>query len=64
MLFKVYDKYAMWWWAKDYHEKQPIKEEHAYIFNTEDTTDMEHFHQEECFDKDTCVIKIVNKRGE
>ena len=64
MLFKVYDKEYGFWWVKDYHEKQSIEEEGAYIFNTKDTIDMEHFHQGECFDKDKYMIKIVYKKGE
>ncbi len=64
MLFKVYEKGICFWWAKGYHEEHPTKEQDAYIFDTEDTIDMEHFHQGECFDKDTCMIKIVNNKGE
>lgn len=64
MLFKVYDKVAGWWWAKDVLDDQPKIEENAYIFDTEDEDDMISFNDESCFNKEECVIKIVNKKGE
>ena len=59
MLFKVYEKDSDVWWQKYSTEDPVMEEENAYVFDSSNSSDMEAFYEDDCYDKDLFVIKLV-----